>query len=274
MAAPSSDVPEGAIPDSTLMDPLKADVIQHKAKRRRLRKQREPWPEMVAAKPAMEKRTRARQTHPMVMLEPAGMDAEHMVPLHNDERLHDLQLCDAFGTRSYAVMWTFMRQLEELCSEKWWDPEAQQWRLNEATFNTVLALVSSIRPKNEMEAALAAQMAAVHMLTMKVSARAIRYDYDTKSAAVVGKLARTFTMQMQELRAMRGKSRTTRQSIKVTKELHQHVHYHDARGAAGNGGQSHAARDGGAAPTAQRPALPGPDALGEVVPLPRRSRAG
>lgn len=255
------------------MDPGKADVAMTKPRRRKLRNRIDPHPDMIADKAVLEKRVKARPAHPMVMLEPAGMDREHFVPLHNDQRLHDLQLAEAFGTRSYAVMATFLRQLEELCSDKYWDEQARQWRLDESTFNTVLALVSSIKPKNEMEAALAAQMAAVHILTMKVTARAIRYEYDTKTSAAAGKLARTFTMQMQELRAMRGKTRTTKQSIKVTKELHQHVHYHDTRGGGETGGQSHAARDGGASPVAQCSALPGQDALGEVVPLPRRTRA-
>lgn len=268
-----SSKPEGAIPASERMNPRKADVIRDKAPRRRLRKQREPWPDMVAAKPTLEKRTKARLTHPMIMLVPAGKGQEHMVPLHNDERLHDLQLCDAFGTRSYAVIYTFLSQLEELCSDKWWDEEAQQWRLNEGTFNTILALVGSIRPKNEMEAALAAQMAAVHMLTMKVAARAIRYEHDTKTVAAAGKLARTFTLQMQELRAMRGKTRTTRQNIKVSRETHHHQHIHVHRGAEETDGQSHAARDERTHATAQCSALPGPNPLGEVVPLPRRARS-
>lgn len=268
--AGQSSKPEGALPDTKRADPRKADVIRDKAPRRKLRKQREPWPDMLAAKPTLEKRVKARPTHAMIMLEPAGQDREHMVPLHNDQRLHDLQLCEAFGTRSYAVIATFLHQLEQLCSEKWWDEETKQWRLDEGMFNAVLALVSSIKPRNEMEAAFAAQMAAVHLLTMKVSARAIRYEYDTKTVAAAGKLARTFTMQMQELRAMRGKTRTARQSIKVTKELHQHVHYHDGRGGGETGGQSHEAR---AAPTAQCSALPGPDESGRVVPLPRRARS-
>jgi hypothetical protein len=118
-------------------------------------------------------------------------------------------------------------------------------------------------------------MAAVHMLTMKVGARAIRYDYDTKSAAAMGKLARTFTMQMQELRAMRGKTRTTRQNIKVSRETHHHQHIHVHRGDGETEGQSHARNGDGygkPSPTDECPALPGADESGRVVPLPRRSR--
>jgi hypothetical protein len=268
--------PEGAMPDMARMDPRKADVGTAKPRRRKLRKQTPPPADLTASKPAAEKRIRRRPTHPMIMLEPAGMNREHMIPLHDDERLHDLQLAEAFGTRSYAVINTFLRQFEDLCSERWWDEKAQQWRLNEATFNTILALVGSLKPRNEMEAAFAAQMAAVYMLSMKVAARAIRYDHDTKTAATAAKLAQTFTNQMQEFRAMRGKTRTTRQNIKVTKELHQHVHYHDARGAGETGGQPHGRNDGdgyGKSTAAdQRTALPSQEQGGHVVPLPSRAR--
>lgn len=264
MAASSSD----PIPGRTgLVDPATADVAQAPERKRRDRD--DPHADQVAWKPGAEKRLKSRPMHPMVMLEPKGMDREEWTSLHNDERLHDLQLAEAFGTRSYAVIWTFLRQLEGLCDEKWWDEDCQQWRIDEPTFNTILALVGSVKPRNEMEAAFAAQMAATHMLTMKVSARAIKYEWDTKTVAVASKLARTFAMQMEALHLMRGKSRTARQSIKVRKEVHQHVHYHAAGGAGETGGQSHAS-DGGA--TGDRPALHGPDENGRVVPLPSRAR--
>ena len=98
---------------------------------------------------------------------------------------------------------------------------------------------------------------------MKVAARAIQYDYDTRTAVAAGKLARTFTLQMEALRSMRGRKRATRQSITVRKELHQHVHYH--RGEDGNGGQPH---ERPAAIVDQRPALPSPQPGGEPLPMP------
>lgn len=268
MARRSSDAPADALPRDGLVDPKHSDVAKP-MHRRKVRHRDDPPPDMVTWKAGAEKRLKRRPTHPMVMCEPAGFDQEHLVPLHNDHRLHELQLAEAFGTRSRSLIYTFMSQLEALCSEKWWDEDAQQWRLDEHAFNTVLTLVSAIRPKNEMEAALAAQMAAVHMMTMKVSARAIRYEYDTQTAATASKLARTFAMQMETLQGLRGKRRTTRQSIKVTKELHQHVHYHDHRGDEESDGQCQA-------PRSTTPdicgALPGPDKSGQVVPLPRRAR--
>ena len=92
----------------------------------------------------------------------------------------------------------------------------------------------------------------------------MRNDSDTKMAATAGKLARTFAMQMAELRANRTRKPTIRQSIKVRKELHQHVHYHDDRG-----GRTIDAQPLGRAARAvdQCTALPSPQPGGESVPL-------
>ncbi len=272
MARLSSEAPAGA-----RVDPRKTDAGAHKPPEQTLRDRRQPHPAEAAAKAKLEARVQARPAHAAVIIEPAGSDREEFTSVHEDERLHDLQLCEAFGTRSYAVIATFMTHLQDLCSDQWWDKEANCWRLNEATYNTLLALISSLKPRNEMEAALAAQMAAVHLMTMKVSARAIRYDYDNRTAATAGKLARTFAMQMDTWRAMRGKSRTTKQSIKVTKETHYHVHQHGTRGVDENVRQSQGRRGVGGAigpETAdERNALPGADQSGRVVPLPSRARA-
>ena len=75
--------------------------------------------------------------------------------------------------------------------------------MNENEFSAALAMVNSIKPKNEMEAALAAQIVAIHLLQMKVAARAIKFDYDTKMVAVAGKLARTFAIQLETLQPHR-----------------------------------------------------------------------
>ena len=80
-----------------------------------------------------------------------------------------------------AVINTFMRQLEKLCDLKMWDEEAGQWRLDEHEFSAAIAIVNATKPANELEAAHAAQMVAVHLLQMKCAARALKYDSDTSS---------------------------------------------------------------------------------------------
>ncbi|WP_324740098.1 hypothetical protein U8326_10025 [Tsuneonella sp. CC-YZS046] len=162
-----------------------------------------------------------------------------------------------------------MTQLEALCSRDIWDDEARQWRLDENQFSAALALINSIRPRNEMEACLAAQMVAVHMMQMQTSARALKHKHDIKTAATASKLARTFTMQIEALQALKGKRRSTKQNIVVTKETHQHVHYHDHRGAEETGRQSHGRN---AEAPDERKAVRSQEPGGKVVSL--SSRAG
>ena len=255
----ASDMP---IPQDGQVDPAQLDVTAKPKRKRRARDRPEPTPELCAWAKGAEARAHARPCPPGIILEAAGFDNEHWTSPHRDPDLWGLQLADAFGTRSRAVISTFMAQLAALCRESHWDEEARQWRLDENEYSAALAMINSIKPKNEMEAALAAQMVAIHLLQMKVAARAIKYEYDTKTVAVVGKLARTFTMQLESLQRLRGKQKMTRQSISVKKELHQHVHYH--RGANETDGQPQATSAG--QPEELR-SLPSPDEAGSVLPL-------
>lgn len=249
------------------LDLAKADAAKRPKRRRRNRKLPDPPPELREWGKGAEKRARARPFPPNVILEPAGFDEERWTAPHSDLDLWTLQLAEAFGTRSHAVFVTFMRQLEALCDKSHWDEQAKQWRIDEHAYSAALAIVNAVKPRDEIEAMLAAQMVGLHVLAMKTTARAIRYDYDTRTAATAAKLARTFTLQMAELRAGRTKRQTARQTIKVRKELHQHVHYHDDRGGLENERQPH-----GRAITAadKRAALPSPDEGGNVLPLSSR----
>ena len=264
MARPSSDRP---LPNDGRLEPGKLDVTAKPKRRRRARNRPEPDPELRSGEEKAEARAFARPIPPGIMLEPAGLDKEHWTSPHSDVDLWQLQLADAFGTRSRAVVITFMSQLQSLVGESHWDDNAKQWRLDENELSAVLAMVNTIKPRDEMEAALAAQMVGIHLLTMKTTARAIKYDYDTRTAAVAAKLARTFTIQMEALRANRTKRPVSRQSIKVRKETHQHIHYH--RGDDGNDRQAHEPRAAD-----QCAALPSPDAGGRVVPMPSRKGQG
>lgn len=262
------------------IDPARLDVAdkpKRKKRRRKARNRPEPSAELRSAELAMEKRALARPHPPGVICEPAGFDEEHWTAPHNDRDLWTLQLAEAFGTRSLAVINTFMQQLEKLCGKNIWDEEAYQWRLDEHEFSAAVAMVSTVRPKNEMEAALAAQMVAVHLMQMKCSARALKYENDTQTAAVAGKLARTFTLQIESLQSLQGKKRTARQSIKVQKETHHHQHMHWHREGAESEGRPQATEGGElrharTCEPEERPSLPSPDEGGEVVPITSRAR--
>jgi hypothetical protein len=267
-------VVEGALSDLGDMqdgriDPRRLDVAAKPRRRRRKRNRPEPAAELREWEKGARQRADARPYPPGIMLEAAGFDNEHWTAPHSDPSLWHLQLADAFGTRSRAVISTFLVQLEALCGQSHWDDEAKQWRLDENQFSAALAVVNSVKPQNEIEAALAAQMVAVHLLTMKVTAQAIKYEYDTRTAATAGKLARTFTLQLEALQSLRGRKRTARQSIKVSRETHHHQHIHVHRGVDGMKGQPHGPR---AEIVDQCAALPGPEPGGGALSVPSRAR--
>lgn len=264
MADTRSPALDGKLPQDGLLDPAKLDVAAKPKRRRRVRDRPAPDEELRKWEVGALSRAKARPHPPGIILEPAGFENEHWTSPHSDVELWTLQLADAFATRSRAVMMTFMDQLQALCVGKAWDEEAHAWRLNENEFSAIIAIVNTVKPRNEIEAALAAQMVGVHLLTMKALARALRYEGDGGTAGIASKLARTFTIQMDSLRANRAKSRTARQSIKVRKELHQHVHYHHDRGGAENERQPLEPR---ACSVGERGALPSPQPGGETVPV-------
>src|SRR3546814_5116439 len=78
-------------------------------------------------------------------------------------------------------------------------------------------------------------------------------------------------MQTDAMQGSKGRKRTARQSIKVTRESHHHQHIHVHRGPEQNDGQSQARRDDTAAGTIdQRPTVRREDTGNNVLPLPMR----
>jgi hypothetical protein len=199
------------------------------------------------------KRHRKRHANPgvaiEVVVEKVTECGYRLASPHSDTEAWQAMVCDAFGTRSEANALTFLHQLAALCQRNWHTDEAGggEWCPDECQLNMILNMVAGIQPRNEMEAALAAQMVAVHMLMMGVSERALRTFgcADPHLATAAGKLARTFAIQNETLAKLRG-GKTSRQSIKVSheKHVHQHQHVHVHRGEEENGGQPHAAMEG------------------------------
>ena len=205
---------------------------------------------------------------------------------------------EALGTKSNAIAQTLLYQLSELCTLNWHPPEAEgrygEWCPDEQELTLILNMVAGTKPRNEMEAAQAAQMIAVHLMTMRLSARALRNGVIIlEDATLAGKLARTFTMQAESLAKLKGKRTSSKQTIIVKQERHDHRHQHVHVEGGGRAGanQSDAAEEvtrAGAkrehTPVVEgRASLPGPEEAGRVVPfasgpgeacLPNARRAG
>lgn len=237
---------------------------------RRDRKKPEPPENLAAGKENAREFADNLPLSPGLIVEPRGDGWQVQAP-HNDEELWTLQLVQAFGTRSRALIGVFIEQLAGLCSEDW-DQDRRSWRVNESEWNAVLALVADWKPENSAQAALAAQMAATHLMTMRLSAQALNrgYSVNANDAGLTAKLARTFAAQCETMQALQGKARTAKQSIHVTKETSQHVHYHDHRGGGEDWDQPQEPIEG-AETIAGRSSLPS-DLQGNRKALPRASR--
>jgi hypothetical protein len=86
---------------------------------------------------------------------------------------------------------------------------------DEANINFVLAVVNGIEPRDEVEAMLGAQMAAVHMASMTFARRLAHVEnlpQQESAGRAFNKLARTFTTQMEALKRYRS---TGQQTVRV-----------------------------------------------------------
>lgn len=239
-----------------------------------------PIPEVL--RPSIDKartRTVTRRHGPPITLEREADGKLHWSWPFSDDGDKDWKwlVLDTFGTRYESVAGTFLEHLTKLCSGEWSD-EYQEWVPHEGELSVIVNIVNAHRPRNEAEAALAAQMAATHIITMKVAERAARYPWDHKTVGSYAKLLHASAAQFETMLAVKGKRRSTSQKITVRheKHVHHHQHVHLEGGASENESQPHAATGVAKAdrsPVDQSeecPALLGDNTRGEVVPLPGR----
>ena len=88
------------------------------------------------------------------------------------------------------------------------------------TLNFMLSVVTGIKPKDQLEAMLAAQMAVIHTATMTFTRRLAHVEtieQQDSAERALNKLARTFAMQMEALKRYRtgGEQKVTVQHVSV-----------------------------------------------------------
>jgi hypothetical protein len=206
----------------------------------------------------------------------ASISADHPEP-----RIGHGLLADALGTGDYEFAAGLLTQLA--------DVSRSGKVTTKQELNFILSVVQGIKPKDETEALLAAQMAAIHNATM-VAARRLSHvetiPQQDSASNMLNKLARTFAAQVEALKRYRSAGE---QTIKV-----QHVTVNDGGqaivgnvsqgggGSAKSGGQPHepcAADECGPAllghEQALPPEMPGPSSARlEGVPLSRGAERG
>jgi hypothetical protein len=117
---------------------------------------------------------------------------------HPDPAVGQVLLMAALGTADHDFFGGVVRQLG--------DASSQDGKVDERALNFMLSVVKGIRPRDQVETMLAAQMAAVHMATLTSARRLALADTLPQQDAAeraVNKLSRTYATQMEALRRYR-----------------------------------------------------------------------
>ena len=148
---------------------------------------------------------------PSLKVEMKGTIA-HTSVNHPDQATGHSLLMDAVGTKDPEFFDPFLAQLCNVAS--------QGRKLDKNGLNFMLSVIKGVEPKDQVEAMLAAQMAAVHMATMTFAHRLAHVDnipQQDSAERTFNKLARTFITQMEALKRYRtgGQQKVTVEHVTV-----------------------------------------------------------
>ena len=158
-------------------------------------------------------RARARNARPAPRLKVnAGDGVNKIAPEHPDLATGCKLLMEAVGTSDPDFAKAFLTQMGNASSLR--------GTVDEEGLNFMLSVVKGIGPKDQMEAMLAAQMAAVHMAMMTFTRRLAHVEnipQQDSAVRALNKLARTFAAQMEALKRYRtgGTQTVTVQHVNV-----------------------------------------------------------
>ena len=126
------------------------------------------------------------------------------------------RILETFGSNSSFFMVRQLFELENMTARRGEERERSATALNSA-----LAMVAAVAPTDEIEAALAVQMAGNHALSCEMAARIMRNDDINQMNTYLNaatKLQRTFVAQIEALARLRGKGQQTVRVEHVTVE--------------------------------------------------------
>jgi hypothetical protein len=189
-------------------------------------------------------------------------------PDHADPVYGSLLLLRTLGTTNHDFVNGVFRQLATLAT--------LGQKADQDTLNFMLSIINGISPRDETEAMLATQMAAVHLATMTLARQldlAKTLDQQDSAERAFNKLTRTFATQMEMLKRYRTGGK---QQVRV-----EHVHVHagaqavvgvveapPGRGQRKSKDQPHAKLS----PKASQPALRSENAKGQRLPITRHGK--
>jgi hypothetical protein len=131
---------------------------------------------------------------------------------HPEETAGHILLMEALGTADQDFLAGVLDQLANAGS--------RGGQVDEAGLNFMFSIVKGIKPRDQLEAMLAAQMAAVHMATMTFAWQLKNVEnmpQQDSAERAFNKLARTFTTQIEALKRYRtgGEQKVTVQHVSV-----------------------------------------------------------
>jgi hypothetical protein len=182
-------------------------------RRKSVAKKYEPTPREVEEIKAVATRSRKRAVAPRLKVTKKN-GATNLRLDHPDHSTGSLLLMGALGTDNPDFLNGYLRQLT--------NARSQGSQADEDGVNFMLSMVRGVQPQDEIEAMLAAQMAAVHNATMTFARRLNHVDniqQQDSAERAFNRLGRTFTTQMEALKRYR-----TSGQQKMTVE---HVHVHE-----------------------------------------------
>ena len=191
--------------------------------------------------------------------------AASIAPDHPDMPIADALLKEALGTVSVDFRNGLLSQLANAGS--------RGRQIDEDALNFMLSVVTGIKPKDQLEAMLAAQMAAIHTATMTFTRRlgnVETIERQDSAERALNKLARTFAMQMEALKRYRtgGEQKVTVQHVSVNE---------GGQAIVGNVSQAAAEKPGTTTPAltnARQQAMPIVETPAQVVPLRTKKNNG
>jgi hypothetical protein len=217
------------------------------------------------------KRTRARARRVEMRIEDRG-SKRRMYAYHSDEDGRLYRLADTFGTRSLQFVNSMLKGIGRATEDHTQSNGFGPGSPDQSAFNAALAVIDGVRPNDEIEAMLAAQMAVTNVALLDLVARmreAIAgHLYQGKGGTqrldvlgnLTNKFMRTYAMQVEALARKRRKVGEQRVTVK-------HVHVHS--GAQAIVGNVNHARGRGAKKNGHRPY--GPTEAAATVAIPERS---
>jgi hypothetical protein len=132
---------------------------------------------------------------------------------HADKDAAKVLLAEAFGTADNDSLNGIIGQLA--------NTNSRNGQVDNAAFKLMVSVIKGIKPKDQLESMLAAQMAAVHQAMLTLAGRFAHVetiDELDSTERAFNKLARTFAIQMETLKRYRtgGEQKVTVQHVSVS----------------------------------------------------------